>query len=102
MAEKFMPGFDCDNSDFYPTFRNMCCSTCGGQPTQIMPAPAPAPTPDQTAYQCTVCNHVYDAEKDGAGKAFEDLPSSWVCPVCGVPKKAYDQHPASGQWSVTV
>jgi len=38
---------------------------------------------------CAVCGHSYDAEKDGAGKAFEDLPESWTCPVCGAPKSSY-------------
>ena len=39
--------------------------------------------------QCGVCGHVYDAAKDGGGKAFADLPDSWTCPVCGAPKSAY-------------
>merc|ERR1719498_1166336 len=42
-----------------------------------------------TQYQCSVCGHVYDAAKDGNGKAFEDLPDTWTCPVCGAKKSAY-------------
>ena len=42
-----------------------------------------------TGYACSVCGHVYDPDKDGGGKAFEDLPDSWTCPVCGAPKSAY-------------
>jgi pyruvate oxidase len=38
-------------------------------------------------YRCTVCNYVYDEEKEG--KKFSDLPPEWVCPVCGVPKSAF-------------
>ncbi len=38
-------------------------------------------------YRCTVCNYVYDEEKEG--KKFSDLPKEWVCPVCGVPKTAF-------------
>lgn len=38
-------------------------------------------------YRCTVCNYVYDEEKEG--KKFADLPDEWVCPVCGVPKSAF-------------
>ncbi len=38
-------------------------------------------------YRCTVCNYVYDEEKEG--KKFLDLPDEWVCPVCGVPKTAF-------------
>ncbi|MCM8776372.1 MAG: rubredoxin [Candidatus Omnitrophica bacterium] len=46
-------------------------------------------------YQCTVCNYIYDPAKgDPAngvmpGTAFEDLPDSWVCPECGVPKSDF-------------
>jgi len=52
----------------------------------------------QDAWTCTVCNHVYDAAKDGGGKAFEDLPATWKCPVCGVGKSAYKKT-TSGDWS---
>jgi rubredoxin len=32
---------------------------------------------------CKVCGHVYEPAKDGA---YEKLPSTWVCPGCGVSK----------------
>jgi len=41
-------------------------------------------------WECLVCGYIYDpAEGDPAqgiepGTAFEDLPSDWVCPDCGV------------------
>jgi thiamine pyrophosphate-dependent acetolactate synthase large subunit-like protein/rubredoxin len=38
-------------------------------------------------YRCTVCNYVFDEEKEG--RKFADLPKEWVCPVCGVPKSAF-------------
>ena len=41
---------------------------------------------------------VYDPVKDGNGTAFEDLPDSWACPVCGAPKSAYTKS-ADGKWS---
>jgi rubredoxin len=43
------------------------------------------------AYFCARCAHVYDPAKDDPGKmrAFEDLPESWACPLCGAPKSAY-------------
>ena len=47
-------------------------------------------TADET-WKCKVCAHVYDPAKDGGGKAFEDLPATWVCPVCGAPKSAYNK-----------
>jgi len=43
-------------------------------------------------YTCTICDYEYDPAKgdpdNGAapGTAFEDLPSDWVCPVCGAGK----------------
>lgn len=38
-------------------------------------------------YVCTVCGEIYDEEKEGV--KFEDLPDTWVCPVCGVPKSLF-------------
>ncbi|MCX6384523.1 MAG: thiamine pyrophosphate-binding protein [Actinobacteria bacterium] len=38
-------------------------------------------------YRCTVCNYVYDEEKEG--KKFADLPDSWRCPVCNSPKTVF-------------
>merc|ERR1719433_15338 len=90
--QQFLPNFTCDSSDIRrPTFRDMCCSVCGGQP--IPDVPPPAPSPPSTSYQCAVCNHVYDPTRDGGGKPFEDLPDDWTCPICGAPKKAY--HPGA-------
>jgi rubredoxin len=94
-----LPNFDCDNSDIFtaPTFRDMCCSVCGGKPIPDVPSPAPTP-PAAVPYHCSVCNHAYDAQKDGGGKKFEDLPSDWVCPVCGAKKGAYYKQD-SGEWA---
>jgi rubredoxin len=50
--------------------------------------------PPAKSFVCAVCSHVYDAEADGGGVAFEDLPETWTCPVCGKPKSAYK--PAAG------
>ena len=38
-------------------------------------------------FRCTVCNWVYDEEKEG--KKFTDLPKEWVCPICGAPASAF-------------
>lgn len=46
-------------------------------------------------YKCSVCGHIYDpAEGDpdsgiAPGTAFEDIPETWVCPVCGSAKNKY-------------
>jgi len=41
------------------------------------------------AFVCGVCGHIYDAAKDAQGRAFEALPESWACPVCGSPKSSF-------------
>ncbi len=38
-------------------------------------------------YTCNLCGYEYDP--DAEGKAFEDLPEDWVCPVCGVDKSNF-------------
>jgi pyruvate oxidase len=38
-------------------------------------------------FRCTVCNYVYDEEKEG--KSFASLPADWKCPVCGSPKSVF-------------
>jgi len=46
-------------------------------------------------YVCTVCGYLYDPEMGDPdngiepGTAFEDIPPSWTCPVCGVGKDAF-------------
>ncbi len=47
-------------------------------------------------YKCQICGYVYDPEKGDpdagikAGTPFEDLPDSWVCPVCGASKSDFE------------
>lgn len=49
-------------------------------------------------YKCTVCGWIYDPatgdEAGGipAGVAFEDLPSGWVCPVCGSTHDEFEEY----------
>lgn len=46
-------------------------------------------------YRCKLCGHIYDPEKGdpssdiAPGTPFEDLPDSWKCPSCGVPKDKF-------------
>lgn len=40
-------------------------------------------------FRCTVCNYIYDEEKEG--KKFSELPTNWVCPVCSAPKSAFEE-----------
>lgn len=47
-------------------------------------------------YVCNICGYIYDpAEGDSdsgvaAGTAFDALPESWVCPVCGADKGDFE------------
>jgi pyruvate oxidase len=45
-------------------------------------------------WRCTVCNYIYDEEKEGI--PFHDLPSGWVCPVCSAPKSAFVSKDGAG------
>ncbi|MFZ3166936.1 MAG: thiamine pyrophosphate-dependent enzyme [Candidatus Methanoperedens sp.] len=40
-------------------------------------------------FRCTVCNYIYDEEKEG--KKFSELPQSWVCPICSASKSAFEE-----------
>lgn len=48
-------------------------------------------------YICKVCGYIYDPangdpDNDIApGTAFEDIPDSWVCPLCGAPKSEFEK-----------
>lgn len=48
-------------------------------------------------YRCLVCGYIYDPAKGDpdngcpAGTAFTDLPSTWVCPECGVGKDQFEK-----------
>ncbi|SGZ98206.1 Rubredoxin [Bathymodiolus thermophilus thioautotrophic gill symbiont] len=47
-------------------------------------------------YKCMVCGWIYDeaigSSKEGIapGTKWEDVPSDWVCPDCGVSKDQFD------------
>ena len=48
-------------------------------------------------YVCTVCGYVYDPEQGDVdndikpGTSFENLPDTWVCPICGVGKDEFEK-----------
>lgn len=48
-------------------------------------------------YRCRVCGYIYDPQKGDAsqgikpGTPFEELPDSWKCPECGVPKDQFEK-----------
>ncbi|KAF0135341.1 MAG: rubredoxin [Candidatus Saganbacteria bacterium] len=47
-------------------------------------------------YRCMVCGYIYDPEKGdpdngvAPGTAFESIPDSWVCPICGAAKNQFE------------
>ena len=38
-------------------------------------------------YICTICGYVYDDQVEEV--KFEDLPDTWVCPICGAGKDMF-------------
>lgn len=38
-------------------------------------------------YRCTICNYIFDEEKEGY--KFDELPEDWRCPVCNSPKSTF-------------
>ncbi len=38
-------------------------------------------------YKCVICGYIYDESKEA--KKWNELPDSWVCPLCGAPKTAF-------------
>ena len=48
-------------------------------------------------YECSVCGYIYDpaiGDPDGKiapGTSFEQIPSAWVCPQCGVTKDMFEE-----------
>lgn len=46
-------------------------------------------------YQCSVCGYIYDPERGDPESGikpqtlFEELPDSWVCPICGAAKSEF-------------
>ena len=48
-------------------------------------------------YACKVCGYVYDPVQGDPDNnvrpntAFEELPETWVCPVCGVGKEEFEE-----------
>ena len=48
-------------------------------------------------YRCAVCGYIYDPELGDPdsgiepGTPFNDIPDSWVCPVCGADKSSFEK-----------
>jgi flavin reductase (DIM6/NTAB) family NADH-FMN oxidoreductase RutF/rubredoxin len=68
------------------------------EPDRDKPGPTEAAGKEVTKlkkYTCSVCGYVYDPAKGDPdngvkpGTAFEKLPDTWVCPVCGATKDQF-------------
>ena len=48
-------------------------------------------------WRCIVCDYIYDpaaGDPDSGiapGTKFDDIPESWVCPLCGVAKSDFEK-----------
>lgn len=48
-------------------------------------------------YRCIVCGYIYDpdmGEPDNeilSGTGFENVPDTYVCPICGAPKDQFEK-----------
>jgi len=40
-------------------------------------------------YKCNVCGYIYDEKEEST--AFEDLPDSWLCPLCGAGQEEFTE-----------
>jgi flavin reductase (DIM6/NTAB) family NADH-FMN oxidoreductase RutF/rubredoxin len=58
-------------------------------PTYIDPLKLKAKEQDLVfkKYRCPVCGYIYDEKEEG--KKFSELPSDWICPVCGSEKSDF-------------
>ena len=77
-----------------------CTSTDAGE---FCILPPPPPPPAGGTWTCSQCGHVYDPATDDPSlknTPFEQLPASWVCPVCGAPKSAYEKSVDAGTGEV--
>lgn len=79
--------------DYYHKVK--CGATPNTAPTFIEGEEEQAACAGMPRYRCTVCNYIYNpavGDPDGGippGTAFEAIPDSWVCPICGVGKDKF-------------
>lgn len=98
-AHVYDPAADGGGKAFEELPDTWTCPVCGSPKSAYKMSDGKWAHPAEAAdWKCSVCDHVYDKEKDGGGVLFEDLPDTWKCPVCGSPKSAYKQG-QSGKWA---
>ena len=48
-------------------------------------------------WKCEICGYIYDSQLGDPehgikpGVSYEDLPDTWVCPMCGAPKDMFEK-----------
>jgi rubredoxin len=48
-------------------------------------------------YKCKICGYIYDPEVGDNTQGidrntpFEELPETWVCPICDAPKNEFEE-----------
>ena len=94
---------DCDVlSDNEPMTYAYYHSVKGGKepktaPTYIKEESVKEVPEESGKYVCNVCGYVYDpaaGDPDNGikpGTRFEDLPDTWVCPICGAPRTEFSK-----------
>ncbi len=94
---------DCDNlSDAEPMTYAYYHEIKGGKspktaPTYIKEEEPKGKPAAAGKHKCKVCGYVYDpanGDPDNGikpGTPFEDLPDTWVCPICGAPKSEFEK-----------
>lgn len=66
-------------------------------PTYLREEKDVKPAAEAALYVCAVCGYVYDPAKGdpeggiAPGTPFEDIPDTWVCPVCGAAKSQFEK-----------
>ena len=66
-------------------------------PTYVKEEPEEKAEAAGEKYKCKVCGYVYDpanGDPDSGikpGTSFEELPDSWICPVCAAPKSEFEK-----------
>ena len=61
-------------------------SVVKGKTAKNAPTYLPDEAEPEDKYVCSVCGHVYSGNIP-----FEELPETWVCPICGQPKSVFQK-----------